>query len=98
MKVKKLKNLKVNQHYVMANNNDITLYVHYSPEDKLIDSVKGFVKQMATHTHGIFIGDDYHESWPGVMRAANEFAAKVGAKLEIHAPKWIIRKPALGVC
>ena len=47
---------------------------------------------------GIFIGDDYHESWPGVMRAANEFAAKVGVKLEIHAPKWIIRKPALGVC
>ena len=56
--VKKLKALKVNQYYTLANNNDVTLYVHYSPEDKLIDSVKAFVKQMATHTHGIFIGDD----------------------------------------
>jgi Methyltransferase domain/Glycosyl transferase family 2 len=42
---------------------------------------------------GIFIGDDYHDSWPGVVRAANELADRLAVKLEIHKPKWIVRKP-----
>jgi predicted O-methyltransferase YrrM len=41
---------------------------------------------------GVMIGDDYNEAWPGVMRAAQDFARRVGQKLTIDNPKWIIRK------
>jgi predicted O-methyltransferase YrrM len=41
---------------------------------------------------GTMIGDDYHPSWPGVMKGADEFAAEVGLPLENIPPKWIIRK------
>jgi hypothetical protein len=43
---------------------------------------------------GVMIGDDYHPSWPGVMRAAQDFARRVGQKLTIDTPKWIVRKQA----
>jgi predicted O-methyltransferase YrrM len=43
---------------------------------------------------GVMIGDDYHPTWPGVVRAADEFAKRVGAALEIRQPKWIARKGA----
>jgi hypothetical protein len=46
---------------------------------------------------GVFIGDDYHSSWPGVVRAATEFADRVESKLEVYLPKWVIRKPTQGV-
>ena len=42
---------------------------------------------------GYLIGDDYHVSWPGVIRAADEFAAGKGLELSIQMPKWIARKP-----
>lgn len=42
---------------------------------------------------GIIVGDDYHESWPGVVRAAGEFSARVGRPLRIEPPKWIMQKP-----
>jgi Methyltransferase domain len=42
---------------------------------------------------GYLIGDDYHETWPGVVRAAGEFSAKVGRPLAIESPKWILQKP-----
>jgi hypothetical protein len=42
---------------------------------------------------GALIGDDYHSSWPGVVRGADEFAAEVGQKIEVREPKWILRKP-----
>jgi hypothetical protein len=45
---------------------------------------------------GFLIGDDYHPTWPGVVRAAEEFAAAVGVKLRIHKPKWILQKPPTG--
>ncbi|MCR0984340.1 class I SAM-dependent methyltransferase [Roseomonas populi] len=41
---------------------------------------------------GVLIGDDY--AWPGVKRAADEFAAAQRLPLEVQDPKWIIRKPA----
>jgi hypothetical protein len=41
---------------------------------------------------GYLVGDDYHETWPGVVRAAGEFSAKVGRPLAIEPPKWIVRK------
>ena len=41
---------------------------------------------------GILIGDDY--PWPGVKRAADEFAAAQGLPLEVSDPKWVLRKPA----
>jgi hypothetical protein len=43
---------------------------------------------------GYLIGDDYHETWGGVVRAAGEFSAKVGRPLSIDGPKWIVQKPA----
>jgi hypothetical protein len=43
---------------------------------------------------GYLIGDDYHESWPGVVRAAGELSAKVGRPLSIASPKWILQKPS----
>jgi SAM-dependent methyltransferase len=42
---------------------------------------------------GYLVGDDYGPSWPGVIKAAGEFAAKVGLELEIQSPKWLLRKP-----
>jgi hypothetical protein len=42
---------------------------------------------------GYLIGDDYHETWPGVVRAAGEFSAKVERPLTIESPKWILQKP-----
>jgi predicted O-methyltransferase YrrM len=42
---------------------------------------------------GYLIGDDYSDdSWPGVLKAAGEFSAKVGRALVIEPPKWILRK------
>ncbi|KEQ54366.1 class I SAM-dependent methyltransferase [Sphingobium chlorophenolicum] len=43
-------------------------------------------------TGGYLIGDDYHVSWPGVVKAAGEFSAKVEKPLAIEAPKFIIQK------
>jgi hypothetical protein len=42
---------------------------------------------------GYLVGDDYGPGWPGVIKAADEFAAKVGLELVIHLPKWLLRKP-----
>jgi len=41
---------------------------------------------------GYLIGDDYDQTWPGVVRAAGEFSAKVVRPLAIETPKWILRK------
>ena len=41
---------------------------------------------------GYPIGDDYNISWPGVVRAAGEFSAKMGRPLTIEPPKWILQK------
>jgi FkbM family methyltransferase len=42
---------------------------------------------------GFLVGDDYHPSWPGVIRAATEFSTKVGVELALHEPKWVLQKP-----
>ena len=42
---------------------------------------------------GFLVGDDYHITWPGVVRAADEFAAEKGVELTVREPKWIVRKP-----
>lgn len=41
---------------------------------------------------GVMVGDDYHPTWPGVVKAADEFAKKVGRSLQVESPKWILRK------
>jgi cephalosporin hydroxylase len=43
---------------------------------------------------GFLIGDDYHETWPGVVKAAKDFSTEVGCELTVEFPKWIVRKPA----
>ncbi len=40
------------------------------------------------------VGDDYDPTWPGVVKAADEFAAEVGQTIDNRPPKWIVRKPA----
>jgi hypothetical protein len=42
---------------------------------------------------GFLIGDDYNTAWPGVITAANQFAAETRLPLMSSAPKWILRKP-----
>jgi Methyltransferase domain len=43
---------------------------------------------------GVLICDDYHESWPGVVKAAGEFSCKTGMPLAVDGPKCFIKKPA----
>ncbi len=42
---------------------------------------------------GFLIGDDYNNDWPGVIRAADEFANQKRVPLASRPPKWIVRKP-----
>jgi hypothetical protein len=42
---------------------------------------------------GFMVGDDYVQDWPGVIKAANEFAAEKSVPLATSAPKWIMQKP-----
>jgi hypothetical protein len=42
---------------------------------------------------GFLVGDDYHSSWPGVIRGAIDFSKKVGVELSVDEPKWIAQKP-----
>lgn len=42
---------------------------------------------------GFMVGDDYNHDWPGVVQAANQFAAEKVVPLMTSAPKWIVRKP-----
>jgi hypothetical protein len=41
---------------------------------------------------GTLIGDDYDQTWPGVVRAAGEFSASHRVPLTIEYPKWIAVK------
>lgn len=43
---------------------------------------------------GFLVGDDYNQDWPGVIKAADEFAAEKGVQLVRSMPKWIVRKPS----
>ncbi len=41
---------------------------------------------------GTIIGDDYDIHWPGVVQAADEFAARMGVRLVAEHPKFILGK------
>ena len=41
---------------------------------------------------GFLIGDDYDPSWPGVVKAADEFAARHRQPLVLDHPKYIFQK------
>lgn len=43
---------------------------------------------------GYMMGDDYIPEWPGVVKAADEFAKSCGLELEASGVKWIMRKPS----
>ena len=43
---------------------------------------------------GFLVGDDYSPDWPGVIKAADEFAVEKRVRLVSSTPKWIVRKPA----
>jgi len=42
---------------------------------------------------GVLVGDDYVPEWPGVIAAADAFAAARGLRLGFSSPKWYVRKP-----
>ena len=42
---------------------------------------------------GVFWGDDYSNTWPGVQRAVNEFANTRSLELVIHGHNWLMLKP-----
>ncbi len=42
---------------------------------------------------GCMVGDDYDPYWPGVVRAADDFARQKGVGLENQSGKWVVRKP-----
>jgi hypothetical protein len=44
---------------------------------------------------GYLIGDDYHQTWPGIVRSAGEFSAATSVPLVVEPPKWILQKPIL---
>ena len=57
------------------------------------------IKDLRAYWHlvapgGFLVGGDYHPTWSGVMRAADEFAPEVGCVLEIDHPKFIVQKPS----
>lgn len=43
---------------------------------------------------GFLIGDDYHWTWAGVMRAAADFTTQVGRPFMVDGVKWIVEKPS----
>jgi len=42
--------------------------------------------------HGILLGDDFNEHWPGVVKAACEFAHESKVKVYCSGKKWWIKK------
>ena len=42
---------------------------------------------------GVLLGDDFNPVWPGVVRAAKEFAKENHLKLIVHDSKWAVVKP-----
>ena len=46
------------------------------------------------HLGGVLIGDDYDAAFPGVVKAADEFAAEMGLTIAVSWPKWRLDKPA----
>jgi len=43
---------------------------------------------------GVLFGDDYHTTWPGVVRAVDEFADEHAGTLETQGAVWIFRSSA----
>lgn len=41
---------------------------------------------------GYLVADDYDPSWPGVVRAVNEFCKEIGVSFYVDHPKCVIRK------
>jgi hypothetical protein len=41
---------------------------------------------------GYLIGDDYDQTWPGIIQAAGEFSAALKLPLSVEPPKFILRK------
>jgi hypothetical protein len=42
---------------------------------------------------GCLLGDDYNNSWLGVVRAVNRFCADKGLPLNVSGGKWHVMKP-----
>ncbi len=52
--------------------------------------ISGFWELLSPN--GVMFGDDYCDSWPGVIQAVDLFAEKVGAPPQVLKEKWILRK------
>ncbi len=60
--------------------------------DDVIRDVRSYWNILAPN--GVLVGDDYSRDWPGVIKAADQFAAEIGIPLVTRSPKWIVKKPA----
>lgn len=79
---------------ILSSQNIVASLIHLDAAHNYEDVLRDAVAYWELLTPGGYlIGDDYHESWPGVVRAAGEFSATVGRPLGIEGPKWILRRP-----
>jgi predicted O-methyltransferase YrrM len=61
--------------------------------DSVIADLKAWYKKVKPG--GIFAGDDYQPSWPGVIKAVNEFSKEIGVEFYIvpDTCHWLMHKP-----
>jgi methyltransferase family protein len=60
-------------------------------EDEIAIDIKLYFDLLAGG--GCLLGDDYHHSWIGVVRAVNRFCADKGLPLNVSGEKWHVMKP-----
>ncbi len=61
--------------------------------EEVLRDIEEFWKILALG--GYLIGDDYDQTWPGVVRAAGEFSARMSVPLTVEAPKWVLRRTSI---
>ncbi len=79
--------------YVLEKSNISPSVVHVDAAHEYPDVIRDVEAYWAIlAVGGTMIGDDYDHVWPGVIRAAGEFSARVNRPLNIQPPKWILQK------
>jgi hypothetical protein len=79
--------------YVLKRHNITPAVVHVDAAHEYADVIRDVENYWEIlSVGGYMIGDDYDHVWPGVVRAAGEFSARVNRPLNIQPPKWILQK------